>query len=361
MAGEDEERTEAATPRRLQKAREEGKVPVSRELTGLAGLVAVSLTLVMAAPGIAHDMTLRLSIFLARAHELSLGAPVARLAGQVWLASAAPFVLAAMFAGIAVVLIQTRFLLSGKALKVDISRINPGAGLKRLFGADSLVEAGKSLVKVAVLAVVLWRVLLADLPGLMLAPFGDTSQLLARAARPVLHVLLVVVGAQALLAVLDVFWVYLRHSRSMRMSRQEIIEEQKEMEGDPHIKGRQRQIRTLRARRRMLAAVPKATVVITNPTHYAVALAYDRAKHAAPRVVAKGVDTLAARIREVAEENRVPVVANPPLARALYRVEVDADIPAEHYQAVAEIIAYVWRLGRAPVGSRRGQDAAAAP
>jgi flagellar biosynthetic protein FlhB len=177
----------------------------------------------------------------------------------------------------------------------------------------------------------------------------------------VLHVLLVVVGAQALLAVLDVFWVYLRHSRSMRMSRQEIIEEQKEMEGDPHIKGRQRQIRTLRARRRMLAAVPKATVVITNPTHYAVALAYDRAKHAAPRVVAKGVDTLAARIREVAEENRVPVVANPPLARALYRVEVDADIPAEHYQAVAEIIAYVWRLGRAPVGSRRGQDAAAAP
>jgi len=277
------------------------------------------------------------------------------------LASAAPFVLAAMFAGIAVVLIQTRFLLSGKALKVDISRINPGAGLKRLFGADSLVEAGKSLVKVAVLAVVLWRVLLADLPGLMLAPFGDTSQLLARAARPVLHVLLVVVGAQALLAVLDVFWVYLRHSRSMRMSRQEIIEEQKEMEGDPHIKGRQRQIRTLRARRRMLAAVPKATVVITNPTHYAVALAYDRAKHAAPRVVAKGVDTLAARIREVAEENRVPVVANPPLARALYRVEVDADIPAEHYQAVAEIIAYVWRLGRAPVGSRRGQDATAAP
>ncbi len=323
MAGEDEDRTEAATPRRLQKAREEGHVPVSRELTGLAGLVAVSLTLVMAAPGVAHDMTMRLSIFLARAHELSLGAPVARLAGQIWLAGAAPFVLAAMFAGIAVVLIQTRFLLSGKALKVDISRINPGAGLKRLFGADSLVEAGKSLVKVAVLAIVLWQVLLADLPGLMMAPFGDTSQLLARAARPVLHVLLVVVGAQAVLAVLDVFWVYLRHSRSMRMSRQEIIEEQKEMEGDPHIKGRQRQIRTLRARRRMLAAVPKATVVITNPTHYAVALAYDRAKHAAPRVVAKGVDTLAARIREVAEANRVPMVANPPLARALFRVEVD--------------------------------------
>ena len=129
------------------------------------------------------------------------------------------------------------------------------------------------------------------------------------------------------------------------MSRQDILEEQKETEGDPRVKARLRQIRTLRARKRMLAAVPKATVVITNPTHYAVALAYDRAKNAAPRVVAKGVDTLAVRIREAAEANRVPVVANPPLARALYRVEVDADIPAEHYQAVAEIIAYVWRLG----------------
>ena len=130
------------------------------------------------------------------------------------------------------------------------------------------------------------------------------------------------------------------------MSRHDILEEQKETEGDPRVKARLRQIRNFRARKRMLAAVPKATVVITNPTHYAVALAYDRAKHAAPRVVAKGVDTLAARIREVAEANRVPLVANPPLARALYRVELDADIPAEHYQAVAEIIAYVWRLGR---------------
>ena len=112
------------------------------------------------------------------------------------------------------------------------------------------------------------------------------------------------------------------------------------------MKARLRQIRHFRARKRMLAAVPKATVVITNPTHYAVALLYDREKHAAPRVVAKGVDSLAARIREVAESNRIPLVANPPLARALYRVDVDATIPAEHYQAVAEVIAYVWRLGR---------------
>jgi flagellar biosynthesis protein FlhB len=130
------------------------------------------------------------------------------------------------------------------------------------------------------------------------------------------------------------------------MSRHDIMEEQKETEGDPRIKARLRQIRVLRARKRMLAAVPKATVVITNPTHYAVALSYDRARVAAPRVVAKGVDTLAVRIREVAQDNHVPIIANPPLARALYQVELDREIPAEHFQAVAEIIAYVWRLAR---------------
>ncbi len=342
-----EDRTEAATPRRMQKAREEGQVPVSRELTGFAGLAAVTLAMVIAAPGVAHELALRLSVFLARAHELTAGTPALRLAGMAWWRGAAPFVLAAMLAGAAAVLVQTRFLLSGKALKADFSRVSPRAGLKRLLGVESLVEAAKSLAKIAVLGVVLWRVLRSDLPGLLLAPFGDPSQILTRAARPVLHVMLVVLAAQAAIAVLDFGWVTLRHGHGLRMSRHDILEEQKETEGDPRVKARLRQIRNFRARKRMLAAVPKATVVITNPTHYAVALAYDRAKHAAPRVVAKGVDTLAARIREVAEANRVPVVANPPLARALYRVELDADIPAEHYQAVAEIIAYVWRLGRA--------------
>ena len=134
------------------------------------------------------------------------------------------------------------------------------------------------------------------------------------------------------------------------MSRQEIKQELRESEGDPKIKARIRQIRQARARRRMLAAVPKAAVVITNPTHYAVALAYERGSKAAPRVVAKGVDSVAARIREVAQAARVPLVANPPLARALYPIELDQEIPAELYRAVAAVIAYIWRLDhRAPV------------
>jgi flagellar biosynthesis protein FlhB len=341
-----EDRTEAATPRRLQRAREEGQVPVSRELTTFAGLTAVTLTLFLVAPGTVHDLAQRLAIFLARSHNLAPGdAGVYVLAGTALFRGTAPFVLAAMLAGVAVVLLQTRFLLSAKALRVDLTRISPKAGLKRLLGPDSLVEAAKSLAKVTVLTVVLWRVLRADLPGLLMTPFTDPSQLLSRAVLPVLHVMVVVLAAQAAIAIIDVFWVILRHSRGLRMSRHDILEEQKEIEGDPRVRARLRQIRMLRARKRMLAAVPKATVVITNPTHYAVALRYDRERHAAPRVVAKGVDSLAARIREVAEANRVPLVANPPLARALYRVEIDADIPPEHYQAVAEIIAYVWRLG----------------
>ena len=130
------------------------------------------------------------------------------------------------------------------------------------------------------------------------------------------------------------------------MTRHDLREEQRETEGDPQIKARIRQLRNLRARRRMAAAVPKASVIITNPTHYAVALAYERGKHAAPRVVAKGVDEMAARIREIARANGVPMVANPPLARALHTVELDAEIPAEHFKAVAEILAYIWGLNR---------------
>lgn len=349
MAGEpqQEDRTEAATPRRLQKAREEGHVAVSRELSTFAGLAGVTLALTMVGPFAIHELALRLGVILSRAHELE-AASALRLAGAAWLRAAAPFVLAALLAGSTAVLVQTRFLLSFKSIRLDFSRVSPRAGMKRLLGPDSVIEAAKSLVKIAVLGVVLWRVILSDLPALLRSPFVEPRQILSGVAGPVLHVIVAVLVAQAAIAALDFFWVALRHSRSLRMSRHDIMDEQKETEGDPRLKARLRQIRVLRARRRMLAAVPKATVVITNPTHYAVALTYDRAKHAAPRLVAKGVDTLAARIREVAEENRVPVVANPPLARALYRVEVDSEIPAEHFQAVAEIIAYVWRLTRPP-------------
>ena len=342
-----EERTEAATPRRLQRAREEGHVPISRELPVLASLIAVTITLSLAGPAVLHDLTRRIAMLFSHADAFDGAEGIAlQAAALAWLRGAAPFVLAALVAGVGAFLLQTGFVPNVHALRPEFSRISPRAGLKRLFNADALIEACKSLAKVTVLAVAIWQVLHAELAQLLASPLIDPRFLLHGAARPVLHVLLVVLAAQSALAIGDAVWVFLRHRSGLKMSRHDIREEQKETEGDPRLKARLRQIRMVRARRRMLAAVPKATVVITNPTHYAIALAYDRAAHAAPRVVAKGVDSLALRIREVAEANRVPVVSNPPLARALYRIELDTEIPPEQYQAVAEIIAYVWRLAR---------------
>ena len=342
-----QDRTEAATPRRLQRAREEGRVPVSREVQLFAGLAAATLVLAWAGGGTGQDLAVRLAGLLAHADAAALAGPQGlRVAWTAALHGAAPFVLAALAAGAGAALLQTGFLLHGGMLQPDFNRISPAAGLRRLLSRDNLMEALKSIAKVAVLGFIFWRVLQSDLAALLQSPRWAPQALLSRTLAPVLHLLFVVLALQAAIAALDLFWVRLRYAQQLRMSKEDIREEQRETEGDPKIKARIRQIRTQRARKRMLAAVPKATVVVTNPTHYAVALAYDRTRNAAPRVVAKGVDTLAARIREVAEANRVPLVANPPLAHALYRVELDTEIPAEHYQAVAEIIAYVWRLGQ---------------
>jgi flagellar biosynthetic protein FlhB len=353
--GSQEDRTEAATARRLQKAREEGQVPVSRELASLAGLAGASIGLLLFGPTAASDLARHLMVFIGQASALDLSQGVSGPLHFVALAAlraTAPVALGSLLAAAAAVLLQTGLLVHLGALRPKFSHINPSAGLKRLVGADGLVESLKSCAKIAVIAVIAWKVLAGDLADLLAAPFADAATLSARIARPVVHVLIAVLLAQTVIAAADLLWVRMRHAKTMRMSRQDIRDEQKETDGDPKTKMRFRQLRMRRARKRMLAAVPKATVVITNPTHYAVALVYDRAKNAAPRVVAKGVDTMAARIREVAATNRVPLVVNPPLARALYTVELDTDIPGEHYKAVAEIIAYVWRLGRA--GGRAG-------
>lgn len=168
--------------------------------------------------------------------------------------------------------------------------------------------------------------------------------LLDRLTRDLIHLCVLVLACQAAITVLDLAWVRFRFAKRMRMTAQEIKEEHRDSEGDPRLKAKLRQMRMARARQRMMAAVPGATVVITNPTHYAVALAYDRGAQSAPRVVAKGMDEVAARIRAMATKHGVPLVANPPLARILHTLELDAEVPAEHFQAVAEIIAYVWRL-----------------
>jgi flagellar biosynthetic protein FlhB len=218
------------------------------------------------------------------------------------------------------------------------------AAIKRLFGAEGAIEFLRTLLKLGLVGGALWWVLAdpAALGALLHQPAGA---LLAAGGRAAIDLALAALVAFAGIAVLDWVWVRWQHLHRLRMSRQELKEEMRESEGDPHVKARLRRLREGRARSRMLAAVPRAAVVVTNPTHFAVALAYEQGSAAAPRVVAKGADAVAARIRAAAEEARVPIVSNPPLARALFRLEVDAEIPAEHYQAVAGIIAYVWRLG----------------
>jgi flagellar biosynthetic protein FlhB len=246
-------------------------------------------------------------------------------------------------------LLQTGFVLKSNALMPDFSRISPRSGLSRLYGVGGLVDQGKSLVKFVVLSWGVWFVLSRAVPLMSQAVLWLPGQMADHLTRTMLQLMLVLLGAQTVIAGADMAWVRYRHANSLRMSREEVKQDSKDSDGNPQVKAKIRQLRHIRAKQRMMAAVPKATVVVTNPTHYAIALAYERGKPGAPRVVAKGMDEVAARIREIATENRVPLVANPPLARALFSVEVDAEIPAEHFKAVAEIIAYIWRLRRRPL------------
>jgi flagellar biosynthetic protein FlhB len=213
-----------------------------------------------------------------------------------------------------------------------------------VFGFNGLVEMIKSLSKLGLLALAMWFATKGDWVALLRLPRESPQGLLVAIGRPAFHLFIAGAVTQGVIAGADLLWVRFRHARDMRMSKQDVRDELKDTDGNPHVKARIRRIRVMRARTRMMAKVPTATVVVTNPTHYAVALAYDRANNPAPRIVAKGADAVAARIRSVAEANGVAIVANPPLARALFRLELDTEIPAEHYKAVAEIIAYVWRL-----------------
>lgn len=339
------DRTEAATPRRIEKAREEGRVALSREAISFATLSAGAIGLAIALPTLGAQMLATLRGLL----EATARADPSRAAIEVMLAGLLPVLTVAGLAvagALLATMLQTQGLVLAKGLVPRLSKLSPIAGLKRLFGVEGLLEFLRSVLKLGIVGAALWWIAgRADafLPLLNLPAGG----LLHRAAHAAMALLVAALLALALLAALDLVLVRLRHQHTLRMSREELRQELRETEGDPHVKGRRRQIAQARARQRMLAAVPKAAVVITNPTHYAVALSYERGTDAAPTLVAKGVDSMAARIREAAREHRVPIVANPPLARALFRVEAGTEIPAEYYQAVAEIIAYVWRMGQA--------------
>ncbi len=344
---ENEDKTETASQRRIEKGREEGQVAVSREVSMLLGLGAG-----LAAIGMQFDPD-QLGRWLARSLQKSdqVSAAVLHQAAITVILAVAPISLAAIALYALSTVVQTEFLYRPAAVQPDISRISPLAGIKRMFSMQTVVSLLKSLAKIAVFGVCLWISFGQELPGLPAAPFRQSRHLAAAIVRQGGHLALMLLGAQAVIAAADVVWERMSLAKKLRMTRQEQKDEHKESEGNPQVKAKLRQLARAMAKRRMMAAVPKASVVLTNPTHYAVALAYERGSAGAPKVVAKGADEVAERIRELARENRVPIIANPPLARALFRVEIDTEIPSEHFKAVAEIIAYVWRL-RGKAGRR---------
>jgi flagellar biosynthetic protein FlhB len=335
-----EDRSQAATARHLQQARGQGNVPLSHDLASLASLGAGLAILILGGPYICIRLLVELRVFFIAAANPDLPPRLAfARAGTIIVEAVGPSVLGAMLAGVSAVWLQTGFLFHLGALK-----LSPMRGIAKIFSSNHVVEMLKSVVKIGFLGYTTAHILMKELPFLSGALAWTSQNFLTRLLHDVTQIVLAMVLAQSVIVAADFLWVRFKHQRDMRMSLEDVKQERKDTDGDPHIKAKRKRIRFIRARRRMMAAVPKATVVVTNPTHYAIALAYERGKQAAPRVVAKGADEVAANIRTLAEQHGVPLVANPALARALYLVELDAEIRAEHFQAAAEIIAYVWRL-----------------
>ncbi|MCW8836312.1 MAG: flagellar biosynthesis protein FlhB [Rhodospirillales bacterium] len=350
MAEEDDaSKTEDPTSKKLTEARSEGQVAQSMEVKTWAMFLGASLLMVTIVPYVMDGVRRSLVVFLESPHAISVDSGHLQVTmfntlqdlGVYILPLFAFFVLVAL-AGAAG---QVGMKLSPKLIKPKTQKISVISGFKRIFSMKQVLEFVKGLVKVSIVAALAITLVIPFLDDLPLLPEFDLHLILDRMWLIAILLIVSVTGIMTVIAALD--FVYQRHSftKKMRMTKQEVKDEHKQAEGDPAIKAKLKGIRMQRARTRMMAAVPEADVIITNPTHYAVALTYKLEEMQAPRLVAKGVDHLAFRIREIAEENDVPVVENPPLARALYAtVELDQDIPYEHYKAVAEIIAYVMGL-----------------
>lgn len=347
---EAEDKTEEATPRRLEKAREEGQIIMSREVVGFATFSAALLGLMFGLPLLGQELMRAMRGVLEHAHELRIDVTTREML-RLGMLAVLPVLLLGMIGTLAGGMLQSRGFFSATGLTPKFSKISPIAGIKRLLGPEGVIELLRTLIKLGVVGAALWWAV-GDPTELRTTLSIGPVDLLMLMVRSSADLVIAALVAFAGIALADYFVVRFRLLRRLRMSRQELREEVKDSDGDPHIKARIRGIRMGRARQRMMAAVPTAAVVVTNPTHFAVALAYDDNAQAAPKIVAKGADAVAARIRAVAEEAGVTLVSNPPLARALFKLELDTEIPAEHYQAVAEIIAYVWRLrGRIGAGS----------
>jgi flagellar biosynthetic protein FlhB len=358
MADENDaaEKTEDPTQKRLDDAHDRGDVAKSQEVNTWFMIAGATLVMSTFAGSIGGGILMPLRNLVAnswmiRADGPGLLALVQNLEVVLIAALGVPLLLL-MLAAIAGNMVQHRLVWSGESLKPKLSKISPLAGAKRVFGKQAAANFAKGVFKVAALGAVMTAILWPERHRLDAMVRFDPVAILGATTTLTLQLLGAVVALLALVAIADYFFQYRQWFERQKMSLREMKEEFKQSEGDPHVKARIRQLRHARMRRRMMAAVPKASVIITNPTHYAVALSYDRGM-SAPVCVAKGIDTIALKIREVAKAHDIPIIENVPLARALHAtVEIDDEIPVEHYHAVAEIIGYVMGLKRGLSGRR---------
>jgi flagellar biosynthetic protein FlhB len=346
MDEDESQKTEEPSQYKLQEARKKGDLPKSQDLATLFIIAAAAGTLLTFGIGGTKNLVIYITAFLERPDQIAVdGAALTHLGADIALQTgimlSAGF--AAMFvAGLAGHMVQTGVLFTGEKMKPKLNKISPIAGFKRLFGAEALMQFAKTVFKVSIIALVAYAILMPHAKEMHVLVEMEPVALIPVLIEILLQLCFALVGVIAVSSVAD--YMIQRYSwiKRNRMSKQELKDEYKKLEGDPLIKMKLRQIRMDKGRRRMMAKVPNATVIITNPTHYAIALKYVAGETAAPICVAKGVDAVALKIREIAKEAKVPIIEDVPLARALYAsVDIDETIPAEHYQAVAKIIGVI--------------------
>ncbi len=345
---DDAEKTEEPTPKKIEDARKEGNVPKSQDVSGVITLFVAILSMLMLFPFMAKHM-----ILLAKYYFSLIGTPidnlfaidVAIVTARELLLVVLPIATAVAIAGVIAALAQFGFLFTTKAITPDLKKIDPIKGMKNLFSLKKLIEGVKITFKsFTTLGVgfIFFFYFITELPTVALFGFADQLNWLKDKMIIIALVMLLIIFV---FAIIDLIIVRKQYFDGLKMSKQEIKDEMKNMEGDPLVKSKIRQIQMEASRKRMMAEIPNADVVITNPTHYAVAIKYDAETSHAPIVVAKGVDNIATQIKKIARENNVHIVQNPPLARSLYaEVEVEKPIPEALFGAVAEVLAYVYKM-----------------
>ncbi len=349
MAESDQsEKTEDPTQKKLDDALKRGDVAKSQEVSTWFSLVGAAVIVGLFSPAIVTKLGRGMKGIVANSWQLKMDSGGAQdifeASGMMIMAAVGlPFLFILVLA-LAGNLVQHRFVWSAENMKPKLSKISPLAGAKRIFSKDSLVNFTKGVIKISAVGVLMFAVLWPMRDELDTMVMRDLTMILPETRSITLKLMGAVIALMAVVAAGDYLWQRHKWFERQKMTLQEVKDEYKQAEGDPMVKGRIRQIRMERSRKRMMAAVPSATVVVTNPTHYAVALKYEEGMQA-PLCVAKGTDAVALKIREIAKKVNVPVIENPPLARSLYaQIEIDQEIPEEHYRAVAEVIGYVMRM-----------------